>query len=124
MLGEGDLICIVGVGFVAVDGLCSIGVFGWGNNFSVAIGSRWLWCWNTGVGEVGRDRRGSGHVHSGNRGRILKAAQLSRSIHLRGLDGVGGFGSAGAAIRIHGRSMNSCRLFLKGKGIDKSTGRG
>lgn len=91
MLGERDLIGVVGVRLVAVNSLCAIRILGRRHDLALC------WCWRCGgFGTCGgteawRGGRvplgGAQAVHAADRRRVLEPVELGRGVHLRGLDG-------------------------------------
>lgn len=106
MLRERNFVGIVGVRFVAVDGLGTVGVLCWGYHFGVgtAGGGATL---HGAVTKRGRDGGRPGDArHASDRGRVLKAVQLSRSVHLRRLNRSRSLGPCHATITIDRRPVH------------------
>lgn len=134
MLCEGNLVGILRVGIVAVDGLGAVGVFRRGNNLGIV--ARWFgslrlsWRLRLGLllellrlaGAHGRAKRLHVRGSSAADGRrVLKAVELRRGVHLRRCDRMRSFGATSAAVVAHGLLAES-RILSERERVDKGSG--
>lgn len=123
MLAKGNLVGIVGVGLVAVDGLCTVRVLCRRDDLGImAVGLVGLLLARVCAKGVAVGAARPVGLAATDRGRVFKAVELSRRVHLRRLDRVGGFGAARGTIDAHGRAVHG-RVFGQSKRVDESTGR-
>jgi len=127
MLLEADFVGVVGVGFVAVNGLGAVGIF---NGGFLLVGI--VLCGGGSAGDaVGRHGaewgggavaaicagRAAGVARDGGRG--LEAAELGGRVHLRGLVVDLGFGTVGVAVGDGARGARAGVFLVQSVRIDK-----